>query len=65
MDECTAFEEVFSGDSPAALLSAIKDAMDAGKDEAYVESIQRHARNNSWLERAKTMIGAIEGLRTS
>jgi glycosyltransferase involved in cell wall biosynthesis len=65
MDECTAFEEVFSGDSPAALLSAIKGALEAGRDEAYVESIQSHARHNSWLERAKTMIGAIEGLRTS
>jgi len=60
MDECTAFDEVFSGDGPEELAAALDSALEARDDPGYVERILHHAAQNSWVRRAATMIEEIE-----
>ena len=60
MNECTAFDEVFSGDGPEELAVALESALEACDDHGYVERILHHAEQNSWGHRAATMIEQIE-----
>lgn len=53
MDECTVYEEVFSGDSAASLSSAIDAALAIKDNQEYKNRLSRLADKNSWDERAK------------
>ncbi|HXF85701.1 MAG TPA: glycosyltransferase [Anaerolineales bacterium] len=53
MDECTAFDEVFSGDSAVSLSKAIDAALAVKDNQEYKNRLSFLADKNSWDERAK------------
>lgn len=55
MDECTAFQEVFSGDGAASWSAAIDRAVGIESDRAFKERLARLADENSWDNRARLL----------
>ena len=55
MDECTAYPEVFSGDSAETLSDAIDEAIKVKDDDAFKARMAQLADENTWIERAKAM----------
>lgn len=53
MDECVAYDEVFSGDSAQSISTAIDAALAVKDDPAYKARLALLADQNSWEERAK------------
>lgn len=53
MDECVAYDEVFSGDSAQSISKAIDAALAVKDDPAYKARLALLAEQNSWEERAK------------
>lgn len=53
MDECVAYDEVFSGDSAQSISKAIDAALAVKDDPAYKARLALLAEQNSWEERAR------------
>ncbi len=54
MDECVAYDEVFSGDSAQSISTAIDAAVAVKDDPAYKARLAFLAEQNDWEERAKS-----------
>ena len=55
MHECTAYPEVFSGDSAEALSAAIDEAAKVKDDDTFKGRMAQLADENTWIDRAKAM----------
>lgn len=56
MNECIAFNEVFSGDSAISISEAIDAAFSIKDEPAYKSRLAKLADDNSWMQRAKEYI---------
>ena len=55
MDECTAFHEVFHGESPEEFAAAIRRALAASDDVQFRERLHELAEMNSWERRTQVL----------
>ena len=59
MQECTSFAEVYSGSDLPSLVKAIEEALVAGNNSTYRESVLRQAYANSWDVRAEAYLNLL------